>query len=61
MSSQDQRESVSLDKYNLEGADLKTRFPNVDEAKLLRKIDIRVVPVLCIMYLLAFLDRYVLV
>ena len=57
----DRGSSVDVDKYNLEGADLKTRFPNVDEAKLLRKIDIRVVPVLCIMYLLAFLDRYVLV
>ena len=45
------------DKYNLEGGDLRARFPNVDEAKVIRKIDIRVVPVLCIMYLLAFLDR----
>ncbi|KAF9644846.1 MFS general substrate transporter [Thelephora ganbajun] len=32
-------------------------FPNVDEDKVLRKIDIRVVPVLCLLYLLAFLDR----
>ena len=31
----------------------------VDERKLLRKIDLRLVPVLCILYLLAFLDRYV--
>ena len=45
------------DKYNLEGGDLRARFPNVDEAKVIRKIDIRAVPVLCIMYLLAFLDR----
>ncbi|KAI0959406.1 hypothetical protein AcW1_004236 [Taiwanofungus camphoratus] len=37
--------------------DYRTRFPNIDEAKVLRKIDIRVVPVLCILYLLAFLDR----
>ncbi|KAF7795872.1 hypothetical protein EIP86_007039 [Pleurotus ostreatoroseus] len=29
----------------------------VDERKLLRKIDLRLVPVLCILYLLAFLDR----
>lgn len=37
--------------------DCHARFPNVDEKKLLRKIDIRVVPVLCVLYLLAFLDR----
>ncbi|TFY57815.1 hypothetical protein EVJ58_g6795 [Rhodofomes roseus] len=37
--------------------DYKTRFPNINEAKVLRKIDIRVVPVLCVLYLLAFLDR----
>ena len=34
-------------------------FPSVDESKVMRKIDIRVVPVLCLMYLLAFLDRSV--
>ncbi|KAH9901491.1 MFS general substrate transporter [Cubamyces lactineus] len=49
--------------YNLapyidaDGGDYKARFPNIDEAKVIRKIDIRVVPVLCILYLLAFLDR----
>ncbi|KAI0636652.1 MFS general substrate transporter [Trametes polyzona] len=49
--------------YNLapyvsaEGGDYKTRFPNVDEAKVVRKIDLRVVPCLCVLYLLAFLDR----
>ncbi|RDX56433.1 MFS general substrate transporter [Lentinus brumalis] len=49
--------------YNLapyvkaEGGDYKQRFPNVNEAKVVRKIDMRVVPVLCILYLLAFLDR----
>ena len=32
-------------------------FPGVDERKIVRKIDIRVVPVLCLLYLLAFLDR----
>ena len=32
---------------------------SVDEKKLMRKIDLRVVPVLCVLYLLAFLDRYV--
>jgi hypothetical protein len=29
------------------------------ERKLVTKIDLRVIPFLCIMYLLAFLDRYV--
>ncbi|OSX60459.1 hypothetical protein POSPLADRAFT_1171562 [Postia placenta MAD-698-R-SB12] len=37
--------------------DLKTRFPTVDEAKVMRKVDMRVIPVLCVLYLLAFLDR----
>jgi len=32
-------------------------FPGVDETKLMRKIDTRVVPILCLLYLLAFLDR----
>lgn len=31
--------------------------PGIDERKLMRKIDIRLLPVLCILYLLAFLDR----
>jgi hypothetical protein len=30
----------------------------VDEAKLLRKIDLHVLPFICIMHILAFLDRY---
>ncbi|KAH9945828.1 MFS general substrate transporter [Epithele typhae] len=38
-------------------ADLQARFPDVNEAKVIRKIDLRVVPVLCALYLLAFLDR----
>ncbi|OBZ65753.1 putative transporter C11D3.18C [Grifola frondosa] len=40
-----------------EGGDYKTRFPHIDEAKVIRKIDCRVVLVLCLLYLLAFLDR----
>ena len=40
-----------------EGGDYRARFPNVDERKVMRKIDIRVVPVLCVLYLLEFLDR----
>ncbi|KAM5531745.1 hypothetical protein V8D89_014594 [Ganoderma adspersum] len=39
------------------GGDYRVRFPNIDERKVMRKIDVRVVPVLCILYLLAFLDR----
>ncbi|OCH93492.1 MFS general substrate transporter [Obba rivulosa] len=37
--------------------DYRTRLPDVNEAKLMRKIDMRVVPVLTVLYLLAFLDR----
>ncbi len=44
---------------NAEGGDYRARFPNIDERKVMRKIDIRVVPVLCVLYLLAFLDRSV--
>ncbi|KAI0647386.1 MFS general substrate transporter [Trametes meyenii] len=63
---QEHRDVTSPDvekQYNLapylsaEGGDYKTRFPNIDEAKVIRKIDLRVVPVLCVLYLLAFLDR----
>ena len=35
----------------------KDMFPNIDESKVMRKVDIRVVPVLCLLYVLAFLDR----
>lgn len=31
----------------------------IDEAKLLRKIDFRVLPMLVLIYIAAFLDRYV--
>lgn len=34
--------------------------PGINERKLMTKIDMRLLPVLCILYLLAFLDRYVL-
>lgn len=39
--------------------DLKTKFAHIDEAKLIRKIDLRLIPVLVVLYVLAFLDRYV--
>lgn len=32
-------------------------FPSVDEAAVLRKMDVRLIPMLSILYLLAFLDR----
>lgn len=36
-----------------------TSLSNVDEAKLVYKIDRNVLPFICVMYLLAFLDRCV--
>ena len=51
-------ESVYGEKrISIEHLDYRTRYPTVNERKLLRKIDFRLVPVLCILYLLAFLDR----
>jgi len=35
----------------------KEMYPNINESALLRRIDIRVVPVLCLLFLFAFLDR----
>ena len=35
----------------------KEMFPNIDESKVIRKVDMRVMPILCLLYLLAFLDR----
>ncbi len=32
-------------------------FSGVDEAKVLRKMDMRLIPVLAVLYLLSFLDR----
>ena len=43
----------------VEHLDYRARHPAIDERKLMRKIDFRLVPVLCILYLLAFLDRLV--
>lgn len=33
------------------------QFSNISERKLITKIDLRVIPILSILYLLAFLDR----
>lgn len=43
----------------VDDAELRKRFPTISERRLLAKIDLRLVPVLCILYLLAFLDRSV--
>lgn len=64
---------TSLDKQQLESAKsvshdekvpdqeaaavVAAEFPNVDEAKVLRKMDVRLIPMLSVLYLLAFLDR----
>ena len=32
-------------------------YPDIDESVLMRKIDIRVIPVLCMPYFFAYLDR----
>lgn len=38
-------------------AAISLEFPNVDEAAVLRKMDIRLIPMLSLLYLMAFLDR----
>ena len=35
----------------------KVRFAHINERKVMTKIDLRVIPVLTLLYLLAFLDR----
>lgn len=42
-----------LESVNLQDAE----FANIDEAKVLRKMDLRLIPMLAILYLLCFLDR----
>ncbi|KAI0672890.1 major facilitator protein [Trametes maxima] len=37
--------------------DYKLLYPGVNEAKLLRKVDMRVIPIITVLYFLAFLDR----
>jgi hypothetical protein len=52
-SNQEPAESKTFD------AELTEALVEVDQARLLRKIDLHVLPFICVMYLLAFLDRYV--
>jgi len=35
----------------------KEMYPDIDESALMRRIDMRVVPMLCVVYLFAYLDR----
>jgi hypothetical protein len=39
------------------GPTAKEMYSNINESALVRKIDIRVVPVLCLLFFFAFLDR----
>ena len=36
----------------------KEMFPDINESALIRRIDIRVIPVLCLLYIFASLDRF---
>lgn len=57
----DEKSAISGTRSHLgdveDGGDDKKSLSKTEEAKLLRKIDFRVLPVLCVLYLLAFLDR----
>ncbi|KAI0362468.1 major facilitator protein [Trametes cingulata] len=59
--SRDMIEIASVSKESQESSayaeDGRCNDPDVNEAKLLRRIDLRVVPIISILYLLAFLDR----
>lgn len=51
--------SVDVEKPTIHHGSRDGLTSQINERQLLRKIDFRVVPVLCILYLLAFLDRSV--
>jgi hypothetical protein len=44
---------------NTESSQL-SEYSTVDERALVRKIDLRILPVLVVVYIMAFIDRYVL-
>ncbi|CAL1702171.1 unnamed protein product [Somion occarium] len=48
---------VDIEKPIIEHSEPGLQSPQVNGRRILRKIDLRVVPVLCVLYLLAFLDR----
>jgi len=39
--------------------DLSVEHPTINERKLVLEIDLRILPILCIVYLMAFIDRCV--
>jgi len=39
--------------------DLSVQHPTINKRKLVLKIDLRILPILCVVYLMAFIDRYV--
>ncbi|KAI0822715.1 major facilitator protein [Trametes gibbosa] len=54
----DSIEELSSEYHSRSGPeDYRARYAHINEAKLVRKIDMRVVPMISILYLLAFLDR----
>ncbi|KAI0333567.1 major facilitator protein [Cubamyces sp. BRFM 1775] len=48
---------VEVTQWSGTTGEYQSAYPNVNEAKLLRKIDLKVVPVISCLYLMAFLDR----
>lgn len=55
--SQDDSGVKELDEHNLNSEGQDDDFSGIDEKKTLRKMDIRLIPALAVLYLLAFLDR----
>jgi hypothetical protein len=54
-------ERKQADGYASKGSshELSVEQPAINERKLLLKIDLRVLPILCVVYLMAFIERYV--
>lgn len=38
--------------------ELRVKHPTINERRLVTKIDLKILPILCIVYLMAFIDRY---
>jgi hypothetical protein len=53
----DKGKTEKVEVQKLESGELTRDFPNIDEKKLLRKIDLYIVPILTLLYLLSFIDR----
>ena len=51
--------SAEVQLTQLSGGKLTARemYPDIDESALMRRIDMRVIPILCMVYLFAYLDR----